>query len=534
MPAVNAIAALSLPVPPTRGSSRSAGDSEAFSQALDRIQNPVPNPSDQKRSSPRNATPAPVRSSSETTGKDNLRDQEGSEGTQPLADEAISSAMPDKVSLKATDETSEPLEPEHTGEAKGPQIAGPVDPALTAKGAIATDTREPGPQAGKAKLDALATQTVLIGGDNASIGQQSPAEAAEAAEQIKALTAIMKEATASGTAAPSALVAAGSAGLAKGLSANLALSALPRKLDPAVANLVQSGSDEGTAETAGTEPGPIGAPLTTSAVPAAHASAFSLANTLPGLAGALTSATSHPAETKAGSQGQGEPEPGGTTMGAQLATQIAAQSGAGTHGVENPSVALAAAAGVLAQGSADTEISNTSPSIAGTGLSPTSASDADITQASFVSGPSLAAIETTAQLALQIARRVEGRTTRFEMALTPEGLGRVDVSLDIDADGALSARLAFDNPAAATELRGRADELRRQLQEAGFNVGSDSLSFSEREAGSSGGGSDRRFEREAGRAFAGASRLNDEIETSIPPPQWASPTQTPQGVDLKV
>lgn len=167
---------------------------------------------------------------------------------------------------------------------------------------------------------------------------------------------------------------------------------------------------------------------------------------------------------------------------------------------------------------------------------PTTVSGAPAGPAAAVHGSQLAAstIETTAQLAAQIARRLEGRSTRFDMALTPDDLGRVDVSLDIDADGGLTARLAFDNPLAATELRGRADELRRQLQDAGFTVGADSLSFSEREAGSSNGGSDQRFGRGAERAFIGAGRLTDDLETVAVPPAWISHSQTPQGVDLKV
>lgn len=167
---------------------------------------------------------------------------------------------------------------------------------------------------------------------------------------------------------------------------------------------------------------------------------------------------------------------------------------------------------------------------------PTTASSATAGAAAAVHGSQLAAstIETTAQMAAQIARRLEGRSTRFDMALTPDDLGRVDVSLDIDADGGLTARLAFDNPLAATELRGRADELRRQLQDAGFTVGADSLSFSEREAGSSNGGSDQGFGRGAERAFVGAGRLTDDLDTVAVPPAWISHSQTPQGVDLKV
>ncbi len=141
------------------------------------------------------------------------------------------------------------------------------------------------------------------------------------------------------------------------------------------------------------------------------------------------------------------------------------------------------------------------------------------------------AIEATAQIAAQITRRLEGRSTRFEMALSPEGLGRVDVSLDIDADGQLSARLAFDNPLAATDLRGRADELRRQLEDAGFTLARDALDFAERDASSSGQG----FDRRQGRAFAEASRRNDDADAAIPAPAaWISLSLTPQGVDMKV
>lgn len=148
---------------------------------------------------------------------------------------------------------------------------------------------------------------------------------------------------------------------------------------------------------------------------------------------------------------------------------------------------------------------------------------------------SRATVETTAQLAAQILKKLEGRSTRFDMALTPEGLGRVDVSLEIDSDGRLAARLAFDNPAAATDMRARADELRRQLQDAGFQLTQDSLEFSDRNpsSGFSGGGAfDRAPDR---RAFAGAVRLAAQADTVLPPPgAWTSLSMTPDRVDMKV
>jgi flagellar hook-length control protein FliK len=146
---------------------------------------------------------------------------------------------------------------------------------------------------------------------------------------------------------------------------------------------------------------------------------------------------------------------------------------------------------------------------------------------------SRATIDATAQFAAQILRKLEGRSTRFEMALTPDDLGRVDVRLDIDSEGRLAARLAFDNPAAATDLRGRADELRRQLEDAGFHLADDAFEFAERDSGSSAfdrGQNDRSGQN---RAFAAASRLNAEIDVAQPP-RWMALSLSPSGVDLKV
>lgn len=147
---------------------------------------------------------------------------------------------------------------------------------------------------------------------------------------------------------------------------------------------------------------------------------------------------------------------------------------------------------------------------------------------------SRATIETTAHLAATIARKLEGRSTRFDMVLTPEDLGRVDVSLEIDSDGQLAARLAFDNPAAAADLRSRADELRRQLQDAGFQVTSDSLDFSQRDPSSGGGAFDRQQQRNA--LFAGGSRLAAQADLAAAPPvgAWANHSLTPDRVDVRV
>ena len=142
---------------------------------------------------------------------------------------------------------------------------------------------------------------------------------------------------------------------------------------------------------------------------------------------------------------------------------------------------------------------------------------------------SRASVETTAMLSAQIVRRLEARSTRFDMVLTPEDLGRVDVRMEVDSDGQLTARLAFDNPAAAAELRGRADELRRQLEASGFQMSDSSLEFTERD----GGRRDQPFDQR-GRAFAGAGQLADTADTLSAPARWTALSLTPEGVDMKV
>ncbi|MFB7880570.1 flagellar hook-length control protein FliK [Brevundimonas diminuta] len=147
---------------------------------------------------------------------------------------------------------------------------------------------------------------------------------------------------------------------------------------------------------------------------------------------------------------------------------------------------------------------------------------------------SRATVETTAQIAAQIVKKLDGRSTRFDMALTPEGLGRVDVSLEIESDGQVTARLAFDNPAAAADLRARADELRRQLLDAGLQLSRDDLEFAERDPSSGFGGG--AFERQPDRrAFSDAVRLAAEADSVVPQPSaWTSLSLTPDRVDLKV
>lgn len=99
-------------------------------------------------------------------------------------------------------------------------------------------------------------------------------------------------------------------------------------------------------------------------------------------------------------------------------------------------------------------------------------------QASAAAAQARATPQTVAHLAAQIVSKAgSAKATQFDVALDPQGLGRVNVSLRIASDGTLSAAMSFDTPQAAAELRARSDELQRALSQAGFNVADGALSF---------------------------------------------------------
>ena len=85
--------------------------------------------------------------------------------------------------------------------------------------------------------------------------------------------------------------------------------------------------------------------------------------------------------------------------------------------------------------------------------------------------------QTVAQLSAEILKKLDARTTRFDVALTPDGLGKVDVRIEIGRHGALTASMAFDTAQAAAELRGKSAELRQALAQAGFTVADNALRF---------------------------------------------------------
>lgn len=90
--------------------------------------------------------------------------------------------------------------------------------------------------------------------------------------------------------------------------------------------------------------------------------------------------------------------------------------------------------------------------------------------AAHAAAPVRVTSETVANLTASISKKLEGRATKFDVELTPAGLGHVSVSVEIAASGKMTAAMSFDTPQAAAELRARSHELQKALEQAGFDI----------------------------------------------------------------
>ena len=142
--------------------------------------------------------------------------------------------------------------------------------------------------------------------------------------------------------------------------------------------------------------------------------------------------------------------------------------------------------------------------------------------------------QTVANLAAQIAKKLDGRSSRFDVQLDPAGLGKVDVRVEIDAAGKMTAAMNFDSQQAANELKSRAGELQRALEQAGFDM-SGGMSFDVANQGGQGGAQGQNTgdnnSTSRGRAFQAV--LDGAAEADVS--QLASYSRTAKsGLDIRI
>ena len=142
--------------------------------------------------------------------------------------------------------------------------------------------------------------------------------------------------------------------------------------------------------------------------------------------------------------------------------------------------------------------------------------------------------QTVANLAGQIAKKLDGRSTRFDVQLDPAGLGKVDVRMEIAASGKMSAAMTFDTPQAAAELRARAGELQKALEQAGFDL-TGGMSFDvAADRGQGGRGQEQGADNAPqfrGRAFQTALDTSSDVGAAT---QLTFRRGSPAGVDVRI
>ena len=145
--------------------------------------------------------------------------------------------------------------------------------------------------------------------------------------------------------------------------------------------------------------------------------------------------------------------------------------------------------------------------------------------------------ETVARFAADVVRKLEGQSTRFDIQLDPHGLGKVDVAIEIDRHGKLTAAMSFDSPQSAADLGSRAADLRLALEQAGFDVADDGLTFDLAGQGAGFGGREagQREDRAwNGRAFQRAQAGAEDADLSLTPTPSFTDRRTRSGVDIRI
>ncbi|MBY0429592.1 MAG: flagellar hook-length control protein FliK, partial [Rhodospirillales bacterium] len=98
------------------------------------------------------------------------------------------------------------------------------------------------------------------------------------------------------------------------------------------------------------------------------------------------------------------------------------------------------------------------------------------------------------QVAVQIQKAAKDGVDRITVTMRPEELGRVEVKLDVGADGRVTAMVTADNRDTLEMLQKDSRSLEKALQDAGLQTDSNSLSFNLR-----GDGRETHQSREQGR-----------------------------------
>jgi len=134
-------------------------------------------------------------------------------------------------------------------------------------------------------------------------------------------------------------------------------------------------------------------------------------------------------------------------------------------------------------------------------------------------------------LAVDIALRAAGGSSRFEIRLDPAELGRIDVRLDVDKHGNVTSHLTVERPATLDMLRQDAPRLQQALEDAGLKTGDSGLQFSLRDQSSSGRDNDNGAGRNSQRLVIAEE---DAMPAQIAGRTYGRTLASSGGVDIRI
>ncbi len=91
--------------------------------------------------------------------------------------------------------------------------------------------------------------------------------------------------------------------------------------------------------------------------------------------------------------------------------------------------------------------------------------------------PGMIALPASEQVAINMRQALKVGANEIQIQLRPESLGVIDVKLNVDHDGRLSAVISANHPETLNLLKQDSSSLQQSLRDAGFNADSSSLSF---------------------------------------------------------
>jgi flagellar hook-length control protein FliK len=91
--------------------------------------------------------------------------------------------------------------------------------------------------------------------------------------------------------------------------------------------------------------------------------------------------------------------------------------------------------------------------------------------------PGMIALPASEQVAINMRQALKVGANEIQIQLKPESLGVIDVKLNVDHDGRLSAVISANHPETLNLLKQDSSNLQQSLRDAGFNADSGSLSF---------------------------------------------------------